>query len=87
MTTISEKPDPDLDAIKRFIVGKDKSEIKALRDRIAAEVTTLFAGVNARMGDAATSGDPFKIQRQRSYAVRRRRQVDYLDNHHLCADT
>jgi hypothetical protein len=74
--------DTDLAAIASHVSGMNKFQIQAVRDRIVKEVAVMNRSIDARMGDNAPLDDPgkFALQRDRFAAMRRRREVDYLEN-------
>jgi hypothetical protein len=74
--------DTDLGAIANHVSGMNKFQIQAVRDRIVKELKAMNESIDARMGDKAPLDDPgkFAVQRDRFTAMRRRREVDYLDD-------
>lgn len=72
----------DLAAIASHVSGMNKFQIQGVRDRIVKEIAVMNESINRRMGDNAPLDDPgkFAVQRDRFTAMRRRREVDYLDD-------
>jgi hypothetical protein len=74
--------DHELGAIAQYVAGLNRAQVRAVRTRILAEVTALFASINARLDSGQVLDDPtnFSVQRDRATAVRRRREADYLQS-------